>query len=104
MRRRGDDSLDRMRSRLLTGPGYLDQNVRRAAFAGGTVPATLATLVDKIRNHAYKVTDRDIADAKAAGWTETQLFELTVATAAGAGLHRRDVIDRLLSGEGTPNR
>jgi alkylhydroperoxidase family enzyme len=90
-----------MRSRLLEGPGHLDTSVRRAAFEGGAVPDALAALVDKIRNHAYKVTDDDIAAARAAGFTETQLFELTVATAAGAGLHRRDVIDRLLANGGT---
>ena len=85
-----------MRARLVDGPGRVDQAVRKAAFEGGPVPASIAGLVDKIRLHAYKVTDQDIEDAKSAGWTETQLFEIAVATAAGAGLHRRDVIDRLL--------
>ena len=97
MRRRGDEALDRMRDRLLNGPGHVDQSVRRAAFSGGEVPASVAGLVEKIRLHAYKVTDADIEAAKAAGWSESQLFELAVAAAAGAGLHRRDVIDRLLS-------
>jgi hypothetical protein len=45
------------------------------------------------------VTDRDVADAIAAGWTEPQLFEVAVASAAGEGLRRRDLVDRLL---GTP--
>jgi alkylhydroperoxidase family enzyme len=91
--------LDRLRSRLLDGPGHVEQSVRQAAFRGDAagVPAEVAGLVDKIRHHAYQVTDEDIAKAKAAGWSDSQLFELTVATAAGAGLHRRDVIDRLLN-------
>lgn len=100
MRRRGDEALDRMRARLLDGPGEVDQAVRQAAFHGrtadGAVPPAVAGLVDKIRQHAYRVTDDDIAAAKQAGWTDSQLFELAVAAAAGAGLHRRDVIDRLL--------
>lgn len=101
MRRRGDEALDRMKARLLDGPGHVDTAVRRAAFNGDAagVPTEVAGLVDKIRQNAYKVTQDDIDDAKAAGWSESQLFELTIATAAGAGLHRRDVIDRLL-GEG----
>ena len=53
-------------------------------------------MVDKIRHHAYRVTDRDVAEAVAAGWTESQLFEVTVATAAGAGMARLDLVDRLL--------
>lgn len=96
MRRRGDEALDRMRARLLNGPGEVDTSVRRAAFEGGQVPEAVAGLVDKIRLHAYKVTDDDIAAAKAAGWTDSQLFELLVATAAGAGIRRRDAVDRLL--------
>lgn len=96
MRRRGDESLDRMRARLLDGPGAVERSVRRAAFEGGAVPEPVAGLVDKIRRHAYKVTDDDIAAAKTADWSESQLFELAVATAAGEGLRRRDTIDRLL--------
>lgn len=99
MKRRGDELLDRMKDRLLNGPGDVDASVRRAAFQGDAagVPEAVAGLVEKIRLHAYKVTDSDIAAAKAAGWSDSQLFELFVATAAGAGLHRRDVVDRLLA-------
>ncbi len=92
--------MGRMRSRLLDGPGALDRAVRQAAFRGDPVPASLTTLVDKIRRHAYRVTDRDVAEALAAGWTESQLFELAVATAAGAGFHRLEVVDQLLGQPG----
>jgi hypothetical protein len=85
-----------MRSRLLHGPGVADRAVRQAAFRGDPVPASLTALVDKIRLHAYRVTDRDVAEAVAAGWTERQLFEVAVATAAGAGFHRLEVVDHLL--------
>jgi hypothetical protein len=94
--RRADRALERMRSRLLHGPGVLDGAVRQAAFRGDPVPPSLAPLVEKIRYHAYKVIDRDIAEALAAGWSESQLFELAVATAAGAGFYRLAVCDRLL--------
>jgi hypothetical protein len=97
MKRRADGLLDEMRTRLLDGPGELDRSVRRAALEGNAVPPSVAALVEKIRHHAYKVTDADVQDALAAGWTENQLFELSVATAVGAGLHRREAVDRLLS-------
>jgi len=96
MKRLADEALDRMRARLLDGPGKVDKAVRRAALEGGDVPESIAKLVEKIRLHAYKVTDDDVRDALAAGWTESQLFEVFVAVAAGEGLRRREVIDRLL--------
>jgi hypothetical protein len=91
-----------MRSRLLHGPGRLDRAVRQAAFRGDAVPPSLTTLVDKIRFTAYKVTDRDVAEARSAGWTESQLFEVAVATAAGAAFHRLDVVERLLRADPGP--
>jgi hypothetical protein len=87
-----------MRARLLSGPGVVEPALRQAAFSGGSMPASLAVLVEKIRSRAYQVTDRDVAEALAAGWTESQLFELTVAAAAGAGFQRLDLVDRLLEG------
>jgi hypothetical protein len=98
VRRRADKSLGRLRSRLLYGPGVVEPALRQAAFNGDPMPASLAALVEKIRFRAYQVTDRDVADALAAGWTESQLFELTVAAAAGAGFQRLDLVDRLLEG------
>lgn len=100
--RRGDKALDRMRSRLLSGPGELHAEVRLAALNGEPVPDSLRVLVDKIRECAYQVTDRDIEEVLAAGWSQSQVFELAVAAAVGAGLHRREVCDRLLAEHPAP--
>jgi hypothetical protein len=97
MRRPADAQLDRMRDRLLDGPGTTEPSLRRAALEGGALPDPLAALLEKVRLHAYKVTDDDVATARAAGWSDSQLFELIVAAAAGAGLHRRDTFERLLA-------
>ena len=59
----------------------------RRQVALGQAPAELAALVQKIRDHAYRVTDADI-DALRARYTEDQLFELIVAAALGAAEHR----------------
>jgi hypothetical protein len=48
-----------------------------------------AGLVDKVARHAYRVGDDDIDAARAAGWSEHELFDLVVTTAVGAGLRRR---------------
>jgi len=82
--------LARLRHHVVVGPGKLNQRVRHAAFAGDDVPDEAATYVDKVRRHAYKVSDADIAQLRSAGWTEDAIFELTVSTALGAALSRRD--------------
>jgi alkylhydroperoxidase family enzyme len=44
--------------------------------------------LEKVRLHAYKVTDRDIGELKDAGFTEDEIFEHTVSAAAAAGFDR----------------
>jgi alkylhydroperoxidase family enzyme len=70
--------------RLLVRPATLDPAVRQAAAGHGEVPVALSTFVEKVRLHAYRVTDEDVDALKAAGYSEDQIFELTVATAYGA--------------------
>ena len=62
--------------------GKAGTDQRKAAFAG-TGPEGARPLVEKVARHAYKVTDEDIAAAKAAGFTEDELFELVVCAAIG---------------------
>ena len=53
-------------------------------------PDAVAGYVDKVRRHAYQVTDRDIEQLREAGYSEDQIFELTVAAAYGAARLRLD--------------
>lgn len=78
----------RLRNAVLRTPGRLPAEVRRAAFAGETVPEPLAAYVRKVREHPYKVVDRDIDAMRADGFSEDDIFELTVAIAAGEGRRR----------------
>ena len=87
----------------LTADGACDPSVRRAAFSraaelGGLdtgmpdrLPPELLPFVDMVSRHAYRTTDDDVAAVIAAGWSEDAVFELIVATAAGAGLARLDL-------------
>ena len=43
-----------------------------------------------MRRHAYRVTDAQIEALRAGGFSEDDVFELTVASAVGAGLERLD--------------
>jgi alkylhydroperoxidase family enzyme len=71
---------------VLDGPGEADLSIRRQV-ALGQAPPELAALVQKIRDHAYRVTDADV-EALRARYSEDQLFELIVAAALGAAEHR----------------
>ena len=52
--------------------------------------------VETIRLHAYKLTDRRLQELSEAGWTDGQIFELTVAAAFGAAKRRLDARLRAL--------
>jgi hypothetical protein len=72
---------------VLDGPGESDPSIRRAAADGEGVPANLQTLITRIHNHAYKVTDDDIARPQAA-YGDDQMFEIVVSAALGASRNR----------------
>ena len=62
----------------------------RAVAPERAAPAELSGYLETVRLHAYKVTDRDVDELKAAGLSEDEIFELTVAAAVAAGLERLD--------------
>jgi alkylhydroperoxidase family enzyme len=79
--------IARLRAASLEQPGTLSPQERREC-AEGDPPARLAGYVEKVRRHAYQVTDADVAALREAGCSEDQIFEATVCTALGAGLGR----------------
>ncbi|HVV95248.1 MAG TPA: hypothetical protein VHD15_17685 [Hyphomicrobiales bacterium] len=70
-------------ARLVDGDGTTPREQRQAAFAGARLAGPLDALLDKVRLAATRVTDADVAAAKAAGLSEDQLFELVIAAAVG---------------------
>ena len=64
--------------------------LRAAAAPERATPAELSGYIEKVRLHAYKVTDRDVDELKAAGLSEDEIFEHTVSAAVAAGLERLD--------------
>jgi len=70
--------------RVLQGDGKSSREQRAAAFANANLePGSVRVLIDKVARHAYKVTDDDVAAAKAAGLSEDVIFELVLAAALG---------------------
>ena len=90
---RYDAFTQRIMDAVLAGPGHTPSELRRAVLAraarlagarsGAPAPAPFATYVDKVAQHAYKVTDEDIAAARASGLSEDQIFEIVVCAAIG---------------------
>jgi hypothetical protein len=68
----------------------LIEALRAAAQPERPVPPDFTTYVEKVRTHAYKVTDGDVDALKAAGHSEDETFEQTIAAAVHAGLLRLD--------------
>jgi hypothetical protein len=91
---------------VLASPGHTSNALRQAVFtrargsrplspsasrSGATIenlPPALTTYVDKVAQHAYKVTDEDVVTLQRAGNSDDALFELTVSAALGAALLR----------------
>ncbi len=82
--------LAELRDAVFRSKGATTPELRASVAKGVGVPADLAPLVEKIRTHAYQITDEDIAAARAAGHSEDEIFELTCAAAVGVALARLD--------------
>jgi alkylhydroperoxidase family enzyme len=70
-------------------PDPIDELRALASAAGGPAPV-LVPYLEKVRARAYTITDGDLEALKAAGVSEDEIFEATVAVALGEGLRRLD--------------
>jgi len=75
---------------VLESKGETDPRVRWAVAHHRVIeiPANLRSYVEKVRRHAYRVTDEDVESLKRAGYSEDAIFELTASAALGAALLR----------------
>ena len=64
--------------------------LRAAAQPDRPAPSALAAYLEKVRLHAYRVTDADVQRLKDVGFSEDDIFEHTVSAAVAAGLERLD--------------
>jgi len=79
-------ALARIEERLRSGPGELAPAVRAAAIDAAPVADPLAQrYVGTLRECAYKLTDRQLDELARNGWTDGQVFELTVAGGVRGG-------------------
>jgi hypothetical protein len=70
--------------RVLEGEGKATRETRTAAFDAPSGP-----LLEKVAKHAYRVTDEDVAAAKASQ-SEDEIFETVVCAAVGQAKRQYD--------------
>jgi alkylhydroperoxidase family enzyme len=80
-----------LRAAVFDGPGVVDPALRRAAGTGGALPEPLGAYAATVRDSSYRITDDDLAALRTAGCGEEEIFEVTIAAATGAALHRLEV-------------
>jgi len=78
----------RLLARPVTRYDALVERLCQAAHPDREAPTDFAPYLDKVRRHAYKITDEDIQALKDAGYAEDVIFEQTVSVAVAAGLER----------------
>jgi alkylhydroperoxidase family enzyme len=70
--------------------------LRAVVVATPAPPEAMAAYLAKVRDRAYSVTDADVEALKAAGFTEDEIFEQTVAVAIAQGLRRLDAASAVI--------
>jgi alkylhydroperoxidase family enzyme len=70
--------------------------LRKVVGESSPAPSEMAAYLEKVRDRAYAVTDRDIETLKAVGFSEDEIFEQTVAVAIAEGLRRLDLANKAI--------
>ena len=72
-----------LQDRILTGEGRASPEKRARAFSNANFCQPLDGLIGKVASRPAQVTDTDFAAARAAGFSEDELFELVICAAVG---------------------
>jgi alkylhydroperoxidase family enzyme len=65
-------------------------DLREVVTAIPPAPSEMAAYLEKVRETAYTVVDRDVEALEEAGFSEDAIFEQTVVVAISEGLRRLD--------------
>jgi alkylhydroperoxidase family enzyme len=64
--------------------------LREVVAGSEPAPAEMASYLEKVRDRAYAVVDRDIEELQEVGFSDDAIFEQTVVVAITEGLRRLD--------------
>ncbi|HEV7652687.1 MAG TPA: hypothetical protein VGP26_31415 [Actinophytocola sp.] len=84
------DPVENLRHAVLVAPAVTDPGWRAAAATGGELPEPWPSYTGLVRDASHRITDADVARLTAAGRTEDEIYEMTVAAAVGAALRSYD--------------
>lgn len=104
MNERIPSNVQNVRTALLEKTGHTSIELRSsveaaaAAMSGRSndagsaddAPEKLAPYIEKIARLSYKITDEDVEDLLRAGYTEDEVFEVTLSAAFGASVARME--------------
>jgi hypothetical protein len=79
-----------LQDRILTGEGRASPEQRARAFGNAGLSQPLDGLLGKVATRPAQVTDADFAAARAAGFSEDELFELVICAAVGQSTRQYD--------------
>jgi AhpD family alkylhydroperoxidase len=96
------DPVENLRHAVLAAPAATGPAWRTAAATGGELPEPWPAYTALVRDASYRITDADINHLTAAGRTEDEVYEMTVAAAVGAALRSHDAGVRAVGGPGLP--
>jgi hypothetical protein len=72
-----------LQDRILNGEGRASPDLRARAFGNDGLTPPLDGLLAKVSTSPTQITDADFAAARAAGFSEDELFELVICAAVG---------------------
>jgi AhpD family alkylhydroperoxidase len=92
------DPVEAMRWSVFDGPGRTGPALRRAAVTGEGLDEPLRGYAATVRDASYRIGDGDVERLRAAGLTEDDIFEVTVAATVGAALAAHDEARAVVEG------
>jgi hypothetical protein len=87
-----------LESAVLETPGETSPEERRRAMKGEAATPELAAFLERVQQHAYRITDEEVAALRAAGHGDDRIFELLLSAALGAAEARLSAGLRALKG------
>lgn len=98
---RPGDAVENIRRSVLDARAVTDPRLRAAAARGDELPEPWQAYASTVRDASYRIADVDVERLVAAGCTEDEIFEVTVAAAVGAAMEGFDAGRRALAHRST---